>query len=291
MKPTFIGIGAQKCASTWIFAALDTHPEVFMAPGKELDYFTYFYNQGRQWYEAQFDEAGEAGQRGEISPSYFCESDAAPRAAAYAPDLKIIVALRDPVERAYSNHLMEVYKGHFSGTDLSFEAGLANNPMYLEQSRYGRHIARWLDHFPRQQIHIILQEDLKTTDAEQMRALYAFLGVDAEFVSPWLGQRNHVSEVAKNETLARLMRTAGDGARALGLAQLVADAKSWPVISQIRSANTVQMRDVVPPMSDTIRDQLQAEFAEDIRAIAQLIGRESLPWPSWKALSEARLAS
>ena len=101
---------------------------------KEVDFFSYRYDHGYQWYERCFQSAKPARARGEISPSYFAEP-AVPgaRRAISAPTPKSCCRLRDPVERALSNHRHEVRVGHLTGADLSFETGLANNPMYVEQ--------------------------------------------------------------------------------------------------------------------------------------------------------------
>src|SRR5687767_9096163 len=138
--PTFIGLGGQKCASTWLHVVFRDHADAYVSTPKELDFFSSFYDRGFQWYEAHFAAAEGRRAIGEISPSYLPDHDAPARAHAYNANLRIIVALRDPVERAYSNHLHDIRLGHYSGRDLSFETGLANNPMYLEQSRYALHL-------------------------------------------------------------------------------------------------------------------------------------------------------
>ena len=145
MKVNFIGIGAQKCASTWVHRILYDHPEVAIYLGKEIDFFSNDYVLGYQWYEKQLgDVSSSVKAMGEISPSYFADSDTPNRVFLYNPDMKIVLSLRDPIERAYSNHLHQIRIGYFAGQDLDFDKGMKNNPMYLEQSRYAQHLARWL---------------------------------------------------------------------------------------------------------------------------------------------------
>ena len=152
VKPTFLGIGAQKCASSWIRNVLHDHPEVFVSHPREVDFFSYHYNRGYTWYERHFDHAGTAKAIGEISPSYFCDPLAPAWVREYKRDVKLILTLRDPIARAFSNHLHEIRMGHFRGADLRFEAGLESNPMYLFQSRYGTHLANWLREFPKDRV-------------------------------------------------------------------------------------------------------------------------------------------
>src|SRR3954453_17151561 len=161
-RPTYVGIGAQKCASTWLHRILAEHPEIAVPADKEMDFFSYRYDHGNQWYERCFAVEGTARVRGEISPSYFCEPAVPERVARYMPDAKILLSLRDPVERALSNHRHEVREGHLTGSDLSFETGLANNPMYVEQGLYATHLKSWLRHFAQADILVVLMEDIET---------------------------------------------------------------------------------------------------------------------------------
>ena len=152
-RPTYVGIGAQKCASTWLHRILAEHPQVAVPEAKEVDFFSWRFDHGYQWYERQFATGPEtAVARGEISPSYFAEPAVPARIARYAPEVRVLLSLRDPVQRALSNHRHEVREGHLTGPDLSFEAGLANNPMYVEQGLYATHLRQWLHHFPRERI-------------------------------------------------------------------------------------------------------------------------------------------
>ena len=175
MKPTFIGLGGQKCASSWLYTVFNDHPDAFVSTPKELNYFSAVYDRGHQWYESHFTAGAGRAAVGEISPSYLPDRDAPARAHAYNPDFRILVALRDPVERAYSNHLHNIRLGYYQGADLSFEAGLANNPMYVEQSRYAKHLRAWLEHFPPEQMLIVLQEEIAADPQAQARRVYEFL--------------------------------------------------------------------------------------------------------------------
>lgn len=191
VKPTFLGIGAQKCASTWMHKILDDHPEIFVSDPKELDFFSYRYDRGYTWYEHHFSKAGTARAIGEVSPSYFCDPSAPDRVAEYDPAIKIVLTLRDPVERAFSNHLHEIRKGHFTGQDLRFEAGLASNPMYLFQSRYGTHLANWLRVFPKDRLLLLVQEEILADPVAEARRLHSFLGVAPGHRSSLLFRRSH----------------------------------------------------------------------------------------------------
>ena len=95
-RPTYIGIGAQKCASTWLHRILAEHPDISVPEVQELDFFSYRFDHGYQWYERCFQSAKPARARGEISPSYFGEPTVPGRVARYLPEAKILLSLRDP---------------------------------------------------------------------------------------------------------------------------------------------------------------------------------------------------
>lgn len=279
---SFIGLGAQKCASTWIHTVLDDHPQVFHSEPKELDYFSYFYGKGRYWYDRFFEGAAGRPAVGENSPSYFHHPLAPERARRHNPDLRIIVALRDPIERAYSNHLHMIKSGYLTGPDLSFEYGMANNEMYLERSRFATHLARWLDHFPREQVLVLLQEEIREAPQESARTLYRFLGVDEEFESGALNRRANESRVVKNPGLDMALKRAGRLVRGAGLGALVDKAKHNPLVSRLRRANEQDLRTLVPPMQAQSRDTLLAQLGPELDALAELLGRDAFPWASWE---------
>ncbi|MCK5749828.1 MAG: hypothetical protein KAH44_26670, partial [Oricola sp.] len=93
-KPTFLGVGAQKCASTWIYRILENHPQICVSGEKELDFFSSHFDRGFGWYEDRFPHYGPHRMvAGEVSPSYFYNPLAVKRARAYNPDFRILVSL------------------------------------------------------------------------------------------------------------------------------------------------------------------------------------------------------
>jgi hypothetical protein len=285
MKVDFIGIGAQKCASTWVHGVLSDHPEIGVYPGKEIDYFSNYYNRGYQWYERQLGDVDAVRTRGEVSTSYFSDSDTPSRVFLYNPNMRIVLSLRDPIERAYSNHLNEVKLCHLTGQNLEFENGLANNPMYLEQSRYGKQLARWLAIFPRDQILVIFQEEIRDDPFTQARNLYRFLGVAEEHQSWFLEKKVNESLINKNTWLDLFLKRLGKLGRSLGGGGVVQAIKRNDWVRQLRrNHNQIELRQVIPPMREDTRKCLQDMLVDDMRELAHQLGRKDLPWPSWIAL-------
>jgi len=282
MKPTFIGLGAQKCASSWLHAIFVNHPQACVSSPKELDFFSAHYARGFQWYERHFSNgAAEAAAIGEISPSYLPDSDAPARAHAYNPEFKILVALRDPVERAYSNFLHDLRLQYYQASRPRFEEALDNNPMYLEQSRYSRHLKRWLQYFPRNQCLVVLQEDIRSDPVGQAQLVYEFLGIDKMHASTALQRRSNESYLPRSRRWEATVRSIGHAVRRSGLGVLERAARQSGMIDAIHRRNRIDIRTIVPPMSDDLRIRLSAEFHSDTLELATLLDRDHLPWSSW----------
>jgi hypothetical protein len=282
VRPTYVGIGAQKCASTWLHRMLEAHPQVGVPEVKEVDFFSYRFDRGYQWYERCFGDAQRPGRpvvaRGEISPSYFCEPAVPERVASYVPDARIIVSLREPVERALSNHRHEVRQGNLSGADLSFERGLRNNPMYVEQGLYAKHLKRWLGHFPRDRILVVLMDDVEADPRRVCRTVYGFLGVDESFVPPDFDSRYNGSFATRSPRLTRLKDAAYSMTRAPGLRwawEVAARAGLKPLYHGL---NVVPSGAVIPPAQPDTLAWLHDRFEPEIRELETLLERPLTPW-------------
>lgn len=281
-RASFIGIGAQKTASTWLHALLAQLPGVATSEPKELDFFSHHFDRGYGWYERHF-AAGPSRHRGEVSPSYFIDSDAPVRAARYNAGLAILVTLRDPVERAFSNHLHEVRAGHASGANRDFATALAgNNPLYLEQGFYARHLSRWLDHFPRENLLVLFQERIRQDEDGAAAHLAARLGV--ALPQTLVRRRPNESIDYRNRTLGTALWRAGEWARRSGLGGPVERVKRMPVVRTLRAANQTVLRDVVAPMTADTEARLTEAYAPDVEALAGLLG-EAPPWPRFAAVA------
>lgn len=271
-----IGIGAQKCASSWLHSVVGSHPEIGVSAPKEVDFFSYYFDRGYYWYESHFDMRQGARIYFESSPSYFHDPRAAGRASTYRGDLKILALLRDPVKRAFSNHLHEIVKGHIP--PCPFEEGLANNPSYLEQGLYATHLARWFDAFPKDQVRVMFAEEIAADPGGAARKVFEFCGADPEFDSPILHERRNESDRARIPVLRAGLRAGGDWLRRRGLEPTLARIKkTGPVVALLR-ANKVDIRDEIAPMSPATVDRLTGYFAPEMARLRQMLGRDRLPW-------------
>lgn len=202
--PDFFVIGAPKAGTTALHAALAQHPQLYLSPVKEPKFFlcdgpppdhggpgdAHSY---REWiwrpddYERLFDDAPAGSRRGESTPFYLSDFAAQERIRAAVPDARLIVILRDPVDRAYSNwaHLWadglepigDFLEACAEETHRR-EAGWAPFWRYLETGLYGRQLEHLGTLFPREQVHIIRYLSLVEEPAATLDLVTRFLGVD-----------------------------------------------------------------------------------------------------------------
>ncbi|OUV70037.1 MAG: hypothetical protein CBC83_09545 [Flavobacteriales bacterium TMED123] len=213
--PNFIIIGAMKAATTSIYTYLKQHPDIFMPKVKEPMFFNNYHQDNKyvvkgsnkkkittlKQYKSLFDEVKAEGAIGEASPSYIYNEKAAELIKKEIPNVKIIVVLRQPVERAYSNFLHAKRAGKeaendFEKTfDLEDERKIANwSPLYHYKSKgfYFEQLQRYFKVFPKENIKILLFEDIVKSPMESTQKLFSFLEVDANF-KPDTSRKTNVS--------------------------------------------------------------------------------------------------
>lgn len=284
MKATFIGLGGQKCASTWMYKILQEHPEVALSKYKELNYFSDQYILGQDWYERFFEGINKSVKAvGEISPSYLPHPLAPKRAYLYNPDFRIVIALRDPVERAFSNHLHMVRLGYVNGPDYSFEKGLKSNLMYIEQSRYATHLQNWLEFFPRESVHVAFQEEIASHGTEVANNIYRLLGLSLNYQSSNAQSRFNESRIYDDKGIYGAIKSGAIFMRSIGLDSFVQATKKVEFIESWRRSSGRDLRQIVPPMLDETRERLTDELMPEMETLRNLLGRDSLPWSSWRS--------
>lgn len=203
--PDFIICGAMKSGTTTLHAMLNKHPDIFI-PEKEIHFFDmdniiqhpdfslYKHEHWRsnniesspekywQWYSSQFDLAKSDQVIGEDSTTYIASHLVAQRIAAQSKKIKLIVMLRQPSKRVYSQYWHLVRSGRASYT---FEASLQLNPSsLLNRSLYYSQIKSLLEHIPKEQIKFVIFEDFIKNKVKVLKDICTFVGVDFEKLTP-----------------------------------------------------------------------------------------------------------
>ena len=176
----FIVIGAMKSGTTTLIDYLHRHPDIYIPPIKEVQYFSRDenYTKGNTWYEAFFVDAEPHQLRGEGSTCYSrwpSFPDAAIRISQYAPHVKLIYIVRDPVERTYSHFRHSILNREFSYK--TFREALENESELIESSKYMSQINQYLKYFDAEQFFFIKFEDLANANRQMFSRLFSFLSI------------------------------------------------------------------------------------------------------------------
>lgn len=195
--PTFLVLGAQKAGTNSLLHAMAWHPQVWVA-GQELHYFDLNLERGADWYRSCFAPGADRPCRGESSPYYLFHPAAPERVKQFNPELRLLVILRDPVERAIAHYHHARRLGFES---LPIQEALAAEPArlrgeavrlrrhpesrsfahqhhsYLSRGLYLDQLANWLGSFPREQFLVIESGDLYRRPREILSTCWSFLGL------------------------------------------------------------------------------------------------------------------
>jgi Sulfotransferase domain len=274
--PNLIVIGAQKCGTSGLHYYLSLHPEVSMSRPKELNFFIEERNwpRGVDWYRAHFDPAARV--RGEASPNYtaYPQHDGVPeRMHSLVPDAKLIYLVRDPLERIAAHWVHNYAKRREKG-DLSTTL-VHPNTSYVARSRYAMQLERFLTRYPKQQVLVFQQSDLRHDRAATLRRVFEFAGVDADFTHPRFEQERHQTSGKTRATrLALRLERIGRSRRGRML-----PANFWLVLDdRLPLKRRIKRPDVAAALSDEVLEVLRAD-AERLR---ELTGREFENWAIWR---------
>jgi hypothetical protein len=173
---SFLFVGPQRTGTTWIYKHLRKHPELCFPKGvKETMFFDRNFDKGTQWYNWHFSECKKVEKRVEVAPTYFDEPKVLRRIKNHSPDTKIIISLRDPVEKARSLYQHHYQKGRVDG---SFSEAVKVRPDIITSGYYAEHIERWLQLFNEKQILVISTNEIKNEPDQLLEKLCGFLQID-----------------------------------------------------------------------------------------------------------------
>lgn len=198
--PTLLIIGAQKGGTTSLHEYLAEHPDVGSASIKEVQYFSLNSHRPLDWYRAHFPEQGIYRHVFESSPYYLFHPCCPERVRRVLPDVKLVVLLRDPVDRARSHHNHELSHGferlgfaaaldreqsRLAGeerrlcADPRYRSFAHQHYSYVARGMYASQLERWLEFFPREQMLILPSEGLFADPAQTLHHLQDWLGLSS----------------------------------------------------------------------------------------------------------------
>lgn len=310
--PSFIVLGAVKAGTTSLYNYLDQHPQIQMSAWNWPRYFHVASgapdfaklaqrygdtrrreSEGRfdmmfpariprsiEQYEALWPETDAARVEGEVSPTYLHDPDVCAEIAKRKPATKLIIALRNPVDRAYSHFVMDRRKGWEQigdfGESLNEEPIQADNFFwgrrhYIRHGLYADAVERYRESFPRNQIKVVFYEDLVRDPAAYLAEILDFIGVDPAF--PIDTSMRHNKGLVRHDTkLTRFLYGSFPGRQFI---KRVFSESARALISR-RIANATHA--AAEPMQPQIRKRLISVFRDDIQKLQSMVDRDLSTW-------------
>ena len=296
---TFI-IGAPKSGTTSLYEHLRGHPQVFLPSVKEPCYFArdlardiagsfMVHDRDRETYLALFEGAGDARRVGEGSTRYLYSHDAPALIREVQPQARIVAMLRNPVDMIYSLHDHKLAGGTEDVADFAQALALEDerragrrlppmsNPLlatYTDRARFGEQLARWLEVFPREQLHVMIFEDFLARPAAEFGRLLEFLGLDPAYRPASFAAHNIAHGTRSLRLRAVLHSRPAQWLAWRALPRLIGEARTHRLVRAVAQSPLRRRRSRRVALSVELRQRLEAELAPDVERLGELLGRD-----------------
>ena len=305
--PNFFLVGAAKAGTTSLYHYLKSHPQIYMSPIKEPCYFAldidpsnfapeYRYDYLENLHEyisgemsevihiayvrkyedyiGLFRKVRDEKAIGEASVAYLCSDRAASEIKARIPDAKIIITLRNPIDRAFSHYQMDLKVGRVVRSfadelqdDLRKpDKGWCRSRMYLEHGLYFESVKRFLDVFGAEQVRIYFSQDLHHHRARVLSDVYDFLEVDPG-LPPAADALFNGAKVPRYPRVNYWMYQQGLKRRS-----------SFALMRRLRRRIAPMLYKRAPKLAASDRAMLSGFFRDDILKLQDLVGRDLSSW-------------
>ena len=286
MKVDFFIVGAPKAGTTSLYYYLNEHPEIEMSTQKETDFFSdsaiqkhgLYYGRKRidtlEKYHDLFSTTQEK-KYGEASVSYLFYEDVPEKIKAYNSKGKIIIMLRNLVDRTFSHYLMDYRLGLISCTlEEVIESKPYNKKLklfyqqYIELSLYFNQVKRYLEIFGSENVHIIFYQDFKNDIEVVMKRVYHFLEVDSKF-KPKVEKKHNTFIIPKNNFIKIVYSF-------VGLRRFLKFFIPENLVKKMQ--NTFFKKDKKPELSLKLRKKMNELFLHDINLLEDLLSKDLSIW-------------
>lgn len=313
--PTFVVIGAAKSGTTSLHEYLKQHPDVFMSPVKEPNYFSFAGRPPRfrgpdddglaceasadrlrvakyaasVWREEDYARLFARARRqtavGESSVSYMYFPEAAERLRASLPDVRLVALLRHPADRAYSKFMqfagegcepLEDFDAALAAEDERVRRGWSPTWFYRRRGLYHAQLERFYDRFGPDRIRVFLYEDFASNPQRVLSEIFRFIGVDDRFV-PDTARRHNRSSLRRLPRSHLVERLTSFRATAT-LVRLLPERGLDLLQRSLQRVNSRHEPWLPPTWSADTRARLTESFRPDIQALGRLIGRDLSSW-------------
>jgi len=281
LLPNFICIGAQRAGTTWLYRILESHPQVFVpVRRKEIHFFDWYYERGIEWYGKFFPSGSQSHADravGEVTPDYLYEDRCPARIREILPDVKLIVILRNPVDRAYSHYRMVLRDGIFTDTfeEVVYGGRKSIGKEIIERGFYSRFVENYLRVFERDELLILVFERAVKDSESTKRRLASFLGLDARlFPSDIGGVRINPVTMPKARKAYAFAKKSAEKLRKLDIDWMVNLAKDMGV------QRFFGVTGELPPLEDEVRAHLTDLYRSDTKRLESMLQLDLAEWYS-----------
>ncbi len=283
----FLGIGAARSGTSWLSNVLRAHPDICLSEPKEIRYF----NQNRvpigankgklnsnferdfEWYLKHFAHAKDGQLKGEVSPVYLLDKSAPQAIHERCPNVKLIVCLRNPVDRAYSSY--KLHRGLGEIADISFEEALQREPVYFDMSMYAHQLKRYLARFNSENFHIIIFEQLIQSPQVVFKRLFEFLGV-APFEQDYSEYHTNEASNQRSTALYRIAFGLNDWLIASGMSSVVKRLRDIGAHNFFNRVNSAPAN--FPKLAPETRAMFSRRVRDDVEKVEALFDLDLNCW-------------
>ncbi|MGD1896204.1 MAG: sulfotransferase [Phormidesmis sp.] len=295
----FLIIGVPKAGTTSLYAYLDQHPNIYTSPNKEPHYFAFsetppVYNgpgDDNAWlsqrsvydldaYRTLFSEATDNQVKGEASVMYLHLSESRDRIAALVPDVKLVVILRNPIERAYAHYRhmrrdgreWQSFEQALKLEDSRKEHGWSPVWHYRSVGYYYQQLSYFLERFDRAQLKVCLFEDLVASPQAVLADIFSFIGVDSRCAID-TSKRHNASPAGRGNRALHDFLTQPNRFKQT-FKKIIPPQLRKPLSLKVYRLNQKKL----PPLSNDTRRLLVEAYRSDIQKLESLIDRDLSNW-------------
>jgi hypothetical protein len=263
----FVCVGPQRTATSWLHQQLRRHSRLaFPLHVKETMFFDQRYEKGMDWYWRHFASTTGDCKRGEVAPTYFDSGDAVKRLLVFK-NLRIIISIRDPIERTYSLFRHHRAQGRVAG---DYFAAVKMMPQIESASRYATHCPRWESNFGHENCLYVFQAEIEQEPQAAMDKVCSFLAVDPIGLSQDGKRPFGQATQPKSQLTATIAARFSSALRSRGLHGPIEAAKRLGLRTVVfgKPAGT-------ETMPEAVREHLEMIYAQDVVYLNSRFGEQA----------------
>lgn len=292
--PNFLCVGAQKAGTTTLYEVLKQHPDIYLPDVKEPHFFDEHFQKGVDWYKKTFfNQVKDETAIGEITPAYLYMNEAPQRILeTLGPEVKLIFIFRNPADRAYSHFLMSKFNGYEKASfdEVMGKDNIGNKTLnttenrrfsYKERGYYGRQLSKYMEVFPKKNMHFVLFEDLVSKNKQSAYgAILRFLGVKDSELN--FNIRSNTAKRVRNSFLQKILLN--NPLLSSIAKKLLPNASTRKSIrTKVKHHNQKAYRNDSHKLSPELRELIIKDcYKEDVLLLEKLIEKDLSHWYATK---------